>query len=169
MGDYARLADLLLTSDLDTALRLLDRTVGVFNVPSSIEVDTGGTPVGDVTDLQTLLDGNVYNLPETATTPGFDLQVDFTKVPRISAIVLRSYYGPKTSTHYSQLKIHNYTTDSDDVIIDFQPADDHNYRTILIPSDKDYISDGNVQLRFYHPPAGNPAHGLFVDYIALVT
>ena len=141
-----------------------------FTPPASINKVAGGTPVGDVTDIQTMLDGNVYNLPEVAAAPGFDLEVDFSSIDRIDGIVLRAYYGPKTSTHYSELRIHNYQTTNDDTIINFQPADDYNVRTILIPDGEDYLDgSGNAQLTFYHPPSGNLAHDLFIDYVALLS
>ena len=51
-----------------------------YKTPANINVVTGGTPVGSVTDMQTAFDGNVYNLPETTGAPGIDLEINFTVV-----------------------------------------------------------------------------------------
>lgn len=141
-----------------------------FIVADSVTVVTGGTPVGTVSDMQTLMDGNTYDLPEVTGTPGFDLEIDFVNMVDIYGIVMRSYYAPKNSVHYAQLLIHNYSGgESDDAIIRIEPSDDHNYRTIMIPDATNFIDgSGNAQLTLSHPQAGNASHDMYVDYIALL-
>jgi hypothetical protein len=152
----------------DTVTNLFKRPS--FIVPDSVTVVTGGTPVGTVTDMQTLMDGNTYDLPETTGTPGFDLEIDFVNMVDIYGIVIRSYYSPKVSTHYAQLLIHNYSGgESDDAILRMEPSDDHNYRTVMIPDATNYIDgSGNAQLTLLHPDSGNASHDMYVDYIALL-
>ena len=141
-----------------------------FIVPDSITVVAGGTPVGTITDMQTPMDGNTYNLPETTGTPGFDLEMDFVDMVDIYGIVLRNYYSPANSTHYAQLLIHNYSGgESDDTVIHIEPSADHNYRTIMIPDATNFIDgSGNAQLTLFHPSAGNASHDLYVDYVAML-
>ncbi len=140
-----------------------------FTAPSSVTVVTGGTPVGTASDMQTLLDGNVYQLPEVTGTPGFDLEINFTDVPRVKGIVFRGYYSGST-THYVELQIRNYNTSTDDTIIRIDTAATYNYRTILIPNDTDFINSSNQsQLTFYHPMSGNAAHDLYLDFVSLVS
>lgn len=141
----------------------------VFKTPASVTVVDGGTPVGTVSDMQVLLDGNEYNLPEASGTPGFDLEVNFTTVLSVKGIVVRAYYEG-SSSHHVDMKIRNYDTAADDTIINFQDAEDYNYRTILIPDDTDYIDgSGNSQITFYHPDNGTPAHDMYIDYIAILS
>jgi len=141
-----------------------------FKVPSSLNVVTGGTPVGSITDIQSLLDGNVYNLPEVTGSPGFDLEVDFTGIKRISGLVVRAYYGPSSSSHYCEVQLYNYSTSTEDTVLRLNPADDYDYRTILLPDGTNYYDgSGNAQVTFYHPTAGNAAHDLYVDYVALLS
>jgi hypothetical protein len=141
-----------------------------FIAPDSITVVTGGTPVGTVTDMQTPMDGNIYDLPEGTGTPGFDLEIDFIDIVDIYGIVLRGYYAPQNSVHYAQLLIHNYSGgESDDTVVHIEPSADHNYRTIMIPDGTDFIDgSGNAQLTLYHPQAGNASHDMYIDYVALL-
>jgi hypothetical protein len=141
-----------------------------FIAPVTVTVVAGGIPVGTIADMQTPMDGNTYDLPEDAGTPGFDLEINFTDVVDIYGIVLRAYYAPQNSVHYAQLLIHNYSGGgSDDAIVHITPSVDHNYRTILIPDNTDFLDgSGNAQLTLFHPQAGNASHDMFIDYVALL-
>ena len=140
-----------------------------FIVPASLNVATGGTPVGDVTDLQVMLDGNEYQLPEVTGTPGFDLEINFSNVSRIRGIVTKCRYDG-ASPHYAEVRLHNYTTVADDILLRVDPAATNNTRTVLLPSDENYIdTDGSAQIVFYHPGAGNATHDLYIDYVAILS
>jgi hypothetical protein len=141
-----------------------------FIAPDSVTVVAGGTPIGTVADMQAPMDGNIYDLPEATGTPGFDLEINFIDVVDIYGIVMRAYYAPQNSVHYAQLLIHNYSGGgSDDAIVHITPSVDHNYRTILIPDNTDFIDgSGNAQLTLFHPLGGNASHDMFIDYVALL-
>ena len=129
----------------------------------------GGTPVGSITDVQTLLDGNVYQLPEVAATPGFDLEFDFENIKSIRGIVTMTRYTG-LSTHIVTQRLYNYEDVQDDAFILINhTATNYQYRTILIPDDSKYINASKeAQLIFYHETAGNNSHDFYVDYVALL-
>jgi len=141
-------------------------TTDTFSVPDSLTVVAGGTPVGTITDLQTLHDGNEYNLPEVSGSPGMDLECDFTGIGSIRGIVLNSRYTG-SAVHEVVVRLKNYTG-GDDVFIRMASTASDNYRTVLIPDDTNYISDGAAQISFYHAASGTPSHDLYIDYVALL-
>ena len=168
MGDYTRLADLLLTNDLDTALRLLDRR-NRFNTEFTFNVVSGGVAVGSVSDAQTMGDGNEYNLPELNATPGITLEVNFTGVTDIYGITAcHRYVG--SSVHYVDISIYNYTTAALVPIRRLESTTNNTVMTIIFPKSRDFFdSSGNAQIVYNHPSAGNTSHDLYIDYIALIS
>jgi len=137
-----------------------------YSVPSSLTVVAGGTPVGTVTDLQTLNDGNEYNLPEASGVPGIDLECDFTGVTSIRGLVLNARYVGSTA-HEVQVRLKNYSG-GDDIFMRMSSTTSNNYRTVLIPDDTNYISNGAAQVNFYHPITGVPSHDLYIDYVSIL-
>ena len=139
-----------------------------FITPVSISVVAGGTPVGTVTDMQTLKDGNYYQIPEVAATPGFDIRMNFVNVKSIAGFVSMIRYTG-SSTHDVTLRLLNYNTVALDVFLIIpHTASIDAYRTVLIPDDSNYInSSREAQIRLYHDSSGNPSHDAYVDYIAL--
>ena len=144
-----------------------------YKTPANINVVTGGTPVGSVTDMQTAFDGNVYNLPEATGAPGIDLEINFTGVTGIKGLVFAGRYVG-SSTHYIDIYLYDYNAAADQAIFRMQtqsgsPATTNEYRTILIPDDSNFIDgSGNTQISFIHPVTGNSSHDLYLDYIALL-
>jgi len=144
-----------------------------YKTPANINVVTGGTPVGSVTDMQTAFDGNVYNLPEATGAPGIDLEINFTGVTGIKGLVFAGRYVG-SSTHYIDIYLYDYNAAADQAIFRMQtqsgsPATTNEYRTILIPDDSNFIDgSGNAQISFIHPVTGNSSHDLYLDYIALL-
>lgn len=142
-----------------------------FIVPTSLNVVAGGTPTGSITDVQTLLDGNVYQLPEVGATPGFDLEFDFTDVGTIAGFVTMTRYTG-ISNHIVSHRLYNYTDTQDDTFLLIpHTATNYQYRTVLIPSDAKYIDgSNNAQMIFVHESAGTGggSHNFYVDYVALL-
>ena len=142
-----------------------------FITASSITKNTGGTAVGTVTDTQTLLDGNVYQVPEVASTPGFDIDFNFTNVNTISGFVsMIRYTGATTPYHEVVQTLYNYTNTTDDafLLIPHAPTA-YQYRTVLIPDDTNYInSSGQATISLIHNTAGIGTHNVYIDYIALI-
>ena len=141
-----------------------------FVTPDSITVNTGGIPVGDVTDIQTLLDGNTYNLPEVAGVPGYDLEICFRRIINIKGFVFRAYYSPNNSAHLVTFDMYNYDTVTWDSFMQVPPANGYNYRYIEIPNGSYYFNNrGDARMRFYHISSGNSAHDLYIDYAAIIS
>lgn len=140
-----------------------------FITPVSTQVITGGTPVGSVTDVQTLKDGNYYQVPEVSGTPGFDIRFNFTNVKSIAGFVSMIRYTGST-THDVTLRILNYSTVAQDAFLVIpHTATLDAYRTVLIPDDANYInSSRQAQMTLYHDSQGNPSHDIYIDYIALL-
>ncbi len=138
-------------------------------VPASVTVNAG-TPAGGVgvSQVQTPLDGNVYEVAEVAATPGFDIDFGFTSVLNFHTIVIRCRYDG-ADTHYVGIDIHNHNTANDDQFsIIHHTAGYYEWYTISGITDTNYISGGVVTVRLYHYSAGNASHDLFIDYVALI-
>jgi len=142
---------------------------GRFITPASITVNTGGTPVGTVTNVQTLNDGNVYQVPEVTGTPGFDIDFNFTGVSRINGFVSMTRYDGSAS-HDVEQTLYNYDTTADDsFLVIHDTGASYQYRTVLIPDDTDYIDgSGNAVASLIHTNSGNASHDVYIDYIALL-
>jgi len=140
-----------------------------FISPTSLTAQVGGTPIGSVSDIQTFLDGNVYNLPEAAGTPGFELDIDFTNIAAIYSIFSMIRYNGSTM-HQVSFRIHNFNSGNDDEFhVINSTGTIFQCRTIYIPIDADYIDgSNNAQVIIHHNSAGNAAHDLFVDYVAIL-
>ena len=133
--------------------------------PASLSL-TAGTSANTVTDLQTMLDGNVYNLAEAAGVPGMQLALTFTGVQEIYGLLLRAYYAG-SSTHWCEVQLYNYTTLAWDVYMTVESGNGFNVRYIRVPDDADYISGGEAQVRWEHPASGNASHDAYIDYVGL--
>jgi hypothetical protein len=121
-----------------------------------------------VTDIQTLLDGNIYHVDEAAATPGIELEIDFSGIRQIKGIYTRFYYAG-SNLHGMRVQLYNYdTTTYDTYLTTIGDHMDHSAHFVWIPDDASYISSGAAQVRFYHAEAGNASHDLYVDYVALV-
>lgn len=140
-----------------------------FITPTSLNVVAGGTPVGTIAGVQTLLDGSVYQLPELAATPGFDLEFNFEQVSRIDGLVARIRYDGMAA-HDVTLRLYNYDDAQDDEYTKVTNTSSiYDYRMILIPENQKYINDSNqAQIIIVHESAGNNSHDIYIDYIALL-
>ena len=127
------------------------------------------TPVGTLSDTQTALDGNEWNMPENNSNPAIDVDFGFTSVTRIRGVVFNARYTGSAS-HYMTVAIRDYTAGADRNLMNFSTTASDNYRTVLIPDDTNFIDgSGNAQISFHHSPGvGNTSHDLYVDYIALL-
>lgn len=133
--------------------------------PSSL-VLANGTSADTLADLQTMLDGNEYDLAEATDTPGQRLTLTFTGVSEIYGLVIRAYYSG-TSTHHCELQLWNYTTSTWDVFLTYESGSGYNVRYVRVPDDANYISGGTAQVRWEHPDSGNASHDAFIDFVGL--
>lgn len=144
-------------------------TPGEFIVPSSINKVAGGTATGSVTDVQTLLDGNSYQVVEAAATPGFDIEFTFTNINSIAGFVSHIWYDGGAAGHDVTLRLYNDTDTQDDPFLVIPSSGLYAYRTVLIPDDSKYINSSNeVDVVLYHDSGGSVAHDVYIDYIALI-
>jgi len=150
------IADILITETYQTADSVTD------NIGAQ-------TPVGSITDTQTALDGNEYNMPENNSNPALDVDFEFSSVDRIRGIVFNARYQGSAS-HYMQVSIYDYASAVRRELMNVSTTDSNNYRTVLIPDGTNFIDgSGNAQISFHHNlVSGNTSHDLFVEYIALI-
>lgn len=156
------------TGDFEDRLKG-DGTWSDTYVPASITVNTGTDPGGQsVTDIQTMSDGNLYTVAETAGAPGFDIEFGFTSVTAFDTILLRWRYQGSVS-HWCGFDIYNYD-DSAWEQLSLARHTDAYYEVYTVKgiNDADYISGGAVTLRVYHYTGGNNAHDVWIDYVALM-
>lgn len=138
--------------------------------PSSITLNTGTLISGDVTDVQTMFDGNVYHVDEVTGVPGYDIEFNFTNVDRVPTFVVVRWIYDGSSTHYSTWDIWNYRTASWDQLRMFKTSEGFfNSMTMYIPrnSNGDYVSGGNSKVRTFHHTSGNASHDIQIDYVGL--
>lgn len=139
-----------------------------FTAPTSLTKDSSGTGTGSITDIQTLNDGNEYNLAENVgAAPNLRLRLNFTGISTIKGLVVKAYY---VGTHDVNLQLYNYSTTAYDLFTNMVDSNYHNYRTILIPDGSDYTDGTNAVMRFEHPATpGQATHDLYVEYAALLS
>lgn len=134
--------------------------------------DTGsrvGTTSSSYTDTNALLDGNIYTLNEASgTTPGATVIFDFSGLKHLQGLALRVNYTGGSS-HYYNVEMWNYITSAWDLLLTLGYAYGYSYQTLLLPDASDYLArEGTARVRFNHPPAGNVAHALLIDYVAVI-
>lgn len=136
-------------------------------VPASLTLTTG-TSTSTVSDLTTMLDGNVYTINEATGVPGFDLECIFAGVQRIKWVASRFWYAG-LSTHAARVQLYNYRTAAYDTLITQEgDALDYTLRVVPVLSDQYYISAGAAKVRFYHTESGSAGHSIAIDWVGLV-
>lgn len=124
---------------------------------------------GTVTDIQTFGDypsGYYYSVNDTATQPGFIVDVGFTNVVQFNRVNMSLAYQV-TSGHIVYVELYNYSTANWEIIQQYSGLTNWAQFTIGVISSTPFISGGNVSLRIYHDSFGNPSHETKFDYIAL--
>ena len=147
---------------------LTDKANDIFITPSSITENLGGGSVGSVTDVQTLNDGNVYNMAEEGG--GFDVDFVFENISSFTGLVTRVQYVG-SATHAVEIDIWDYVATSRDQYIEVpHNAALYQYRTIRFPELSQYVNSSNqVTVSIVHTTTpGNVTHDLYVDYVALI-
>jgi hypothetical protein len=139
-------------------------------VPSSITINASDGTTGSVSDVQTMFDGNVYQIEELAATPGYDVEFIFSNVDKYPTMAVTRWLYSGSATHDVTWDIWNYNTTAWDTLRAFQ--DSRNYEasmTMYIPqaNKSDYVSGGAAKVRVYHRSAGNASHNIQIDYVGL--
>lgn len=153
--------------NLDFLTEAIEQVVYPAN---SVTVNTGDNVTGDVTDTQTLSDGNFLEVGEVGGVPGFDIEFDFINVESFSRIWFHYKYVHTLPAHTVQIRFWNYNTASFDVVTSFANVYDGSYQFLdFVVDDTDYIDgSGNAKVSIYHISSGNDGHEIEIDYIALV-
>jgi len=137
-------------------------------VPNTVTLNVGSSSDA-VSDLQTILDGNIYAIQEAAATPGINLECNFVNITHINFIYVRAYYDG-SATHSVRIQLYNYNTTTYDTFWSMVPVLD--YQLLSLPifplvDSADYIDSGAAKVRFYHTESGNASHDLYIDYVAI--
>ena len=149
-----------------TLIRYEKTTTSVAATSVSTSV---GTPTGTVANVQTMLDGSVYSVVEAAASPA--MTVDFswagiTETPY--ELVIRVRYDG-TSSHNLRVELYNYLTLSFVAFHAIPTGLEYSVFCIALPVMTNFLSGGVARVRFDHVSSGNPAHTLYIDYIAFNT
>ena len=140
--------------------------VTTTEIPSSVSVTTGTLNSGALSDIQTFNDGNVYSVQETATTPGFDIRIDFSGVSVFNRVEVNLAYT-NSSLHVVDVDLWNFVTSGWDTIGVFHGLAGYTQLVLGVIDSAPYISAGVVNSRLYHVSAGTGAHSIQIDYLAL--
>lgn len=139
----------------------------VTYLPFNISTFKGTLDHGNISSVQTVNDGHVYNVSEVSGTPAISVRANFTGVDEFNTIILRVYYAGG-SGHTIDVELYDYVSNQYDHIGSFSDQSDYEYVTVDIPVDEEYkTSGGNVSLLLHHEDNGNPNHDLSIDFISL--
>ena len=150
-----------------------------FKITADTITINAGTSSDVITDLQTFADGDFYNLVEAAATPGMSFTVGFINVTAFNWVnIVGCYEG--IATHAVGVQLYNFDTTTWDTFNGFatEKCDITSVgeyivysKNFIVPDDTNYIGAGgdlgDVRIRFRHTMAGNPAHDLYLDVVAL--
>jgi hypothetical protein len=141
---------------------------------------TNGTSTDTVTDLQTMGDGNFYDVTEATGAPGINLIVDFISITAFNWVQIKGCYEG-SDTHAVAVQLYNWNTTAWDTFdamqnsyCDTSTSSGYilNSYDFFVPSDTNYIGTGGnagkVRVRFYHTPSGNASHDMHLDVVALM-
>jgi hypothetical protein len=144
------------TTYLANTITMPDPTKGTYNS-------------GTVTSIRTFGDyptGNYYSVNDTATQPGFIVDVGFTNVLQFNRINMSLAYQV-TSGHVVYVEMYNYATSNWEIFYQYSGLTNWAQFTIGVIDSTNFISNGNVTVRIYHDSYGNTSHETKFDYIAL--
>lgn len=141
--------------------------------PSSYIVTTGNYNSGTIEDVQDVGGGSLL-LDEVTGTPGFLFDFTFGEeiaVPTTDLVFCLTGRYKGNPIHIVKLQQWNYNSTTwvnvTAAVNDFPSGpSDQNFSFPLI-NDPDYLSGGQLQLRFNHTSPGNPTHDFNFDHIGL--
>ncbi len=137
------------------------------DAPASVTVTAGGTPVGTVANVQTMLDGDVYQVPEVSATPGFDVRFNFTGLTELpDTIVTRAWYDG-SATHGVRIELYDYVGVAFVPIHQVPTSLTYAVATVSVVPEARFVSSGEAIVRFAHYTGGNASHDMFWDYVGL--
>jgi len=150
-----------------------------YDYITAYTVNSGTIVSGDKNSTYAL-DGVAGVVAETTGAPAFDIDFNFTQLEGVVSEVdlkMCAYYDG-VPTHEVYLQLYNHTSGSWDTVYTFTDGDSYSWinRTVVESHDEaeDYIpntgGDNDVlEMRVYHPRAGNTNDRFYVDFIAIET
>ena len=134
--------------------------------PNQLTVGVGSLITGSVASLLTKNDGNTLDILEVLGIPGFDVQVRFQNVESFNVIRLYMRY---TGGHTCQVQLWDVQSSTWDIESSFNSQNGLIDFEIPVNDGGNYIAvNGDVFLRFYHPPTGVVTHHLYLDAVHLL-
>lgn len=146
-----------------------ETTTYIANSISMPDPTKGTYNSGTVSNIQTYGDyplGNYYSVNDTATQPGFIVDIGFINVIQFNRIVMSLAYQV-TSGHTVYVELYNYATSNWEIFYQYSGLTNWAQFTIGVIDSTNFISSGAVNLRVWHESTGNPVHETKFDYIAL--
>jgi hypothetical protein len=135
-------------------------------LPVSVSASVGSVNGGNLASIQTFNDGNVFDVQEIASTPGFDILVDFSGIVKFNKVQLNLAYT-NASQHFVTVDLWNYVTSAWDTIGSFRGLNGFTQFNLGIIDSVPFINAGAVQMRLYHVSAGSTSHSIQLDYANL--
>ena len=133
--------------------------------PTSVTVTAGGTPVGVIANVNAMIENGVYQIPELAANPGFDIRFNFTGLQFIpDAIVTRLWYD---GAHQVEIHLWDYVVDEFVLVDQVIPTDTYLIKEAPFPPQARFVSSGAAIMRFLHNQQGNASEDIYWDYVAL--
>lgn len=145
----------------------IDSKLNVTIYPANtITTLTGTNTAGTITSIQTMNDGNWYNVSEVSGVPGFNVQINFTGVTNFNQIYTNMYYQGNPA-HEVDIQLYNWVAGTWDTFGVLPTDGMMSIHTYGISGDGSYINGTNVSMRIYHVTTGNSNHRLYIDYAVL--
>jgi len=150
---------------IDTDIAAIQSTELI--APSSVTL-TAGTSSDGVSDLQTVGDGNTYDVAEVGATPGFDLKVNFANIARVDFVYIMGFYDEAAAIlgHTVAIQLYNTDTSTYDTIGYIPEGNGIGPNVFLVDDSSAYYAGSSI-VRFNHTSAGNATHDLYLDYVAI--
>ena len=135
-----------------------------------MEPGFGSYSSGTLSGIQTYGDytnsSGYYALYDTATTPGFIVNVGFTSVTQFNKISLDINYAG-SSSHTIDVDLYNWNTSSWETVQTYSGLGTFTTFQPGVIDSVPFINAGIVSARLYHLSAGFPSHYTQIDYFAL--
>jgi hypothetical protein len=141
------------------------QTTAAWFTPATVEFVSDDGNSGSVSNVRTYLDGNVIQVEEAATTPGFETLFIFSDVTYEPQLFVTAYkYTGTPASHEVDVQFYDYE-DSAYKAVAVIASTNTETRTIAVPNLDRFMSNGNMRVRFYHADNGVASHAIRYDFV----
>ena len=148
----------------------IDQKIASTTYLASLIINLSGVvDAGNLASIQTLDDGDSYNVSEVGGANPLTIIINYTGVTDFNSLILRIWYSAGTSSH--QIAVGFYDYDSNTYEEEYgmiTTMSEFENKKIDVLDSADHVNGGNVSLRLRHIQNGITNHDLFIDYAALV-